>query len=102
MYRYGFHVGPFYIYISHISTLHYLDFDECVVSNGGCEQQCINRIPSFECRCDDGYTRDSDGFNCNGNFHYISQIQTVLICVELLVLTDFIKLYIVRIVPCCG
>ena len=49
--------------------LHHLDFDECVVSNGGCEQQCINRIPSFECRCDDGYTLDSDGFNCSGMFN---------------------------------
>ena len=27
------------------------DDDECEVSNGGCEQVCINTLGSFECNC---------------------------------------------------
>lgn len=44
------------------------DFDECKLEDGGCEQRCVNQIASFECLCYDGYTLNSDGFNCNGMF----------------------------------
>ena len=56
-----------YVYI-YVVLLQFscLDFNECVFNNGGCEQQCINNIPSFECRCDEGFVLNSDGFSCNG------------------------------------
>ena len=43
-----------------------LDFNECVFNNGGCAQQCINKITTNACHCYDGFTLDSDGANCSG------------------------------------
>ena len=42
------------------------DVDECVASNGGCEQLCNNTIGSFYCSCDTGYQLDVNGSNCTG------------------------------------
>lgn len=43
-----------------------LDFNECVINNGGCEQLCYNQVASFECGCFDGYILQSNGINCSG------------------------------------
>ena len=32
------------------------DIDECLVDNGGCDHDCLNRDGSFECFCGDGYS----------------------------------------------
>ena len=41
------------------------DIDECLNSNGGCEQNCTNTPGSYQCECEPGY-RLVDGFNCTG------------------------------------
>ena len=28
-----------------------VDFDECQVNNGGCEDKCVNLQPSYKCAC---------------------------------------------------
>ena len=44
-----------------------LDYDECSVENGGCEQKCVNHVPGYECQCDSGYSLDSDNMSCVAN-----------------------------------
>ena len=40
------------------------DVNECLVDNGGCEQDCNNRIGDFYCSCRDGYHMGSDQVTC--------------------------------------
>lgn len=42
------------------------DYNECLDSNGGCEQLCVNSISSFQCNCLDGFVLDVNGANCSG------------------------------------
>ena len=42
------------------------DIDECSVSNGGCQHNCINIPGSSVCKCDDGYYLDADKKSCQG------------------------------------
>ena len=46
----------------------FIDIDECVTNNGGCEETCTNQIGSFVCSCPVGYQVASDGFLCEGLF----------------------------------
>lgn len=48
-------------------NLHYntADFKECSLSNGGCEQICIERERSHECSCRDGFVLGRDGRTCD-------------------------------------
>ena len=41
------------------------DIDECLVSNGGCTQHCLNHEGSYECSCRDGFELISDGRTCD-------------------------------------
>ena len=41
------------------------DVNECLSNNGGCEQVCENQEGYFICRCNEGYTLNSDGLNCD-------------------------------------
>lgn len=44
-----------------------VDFDECTIDNGGCEQKCVNQVASVpQCLCFQGFTLDSNGINCTG------------------------------------
>ena len=40
------------------------DYNECINSNGGCDQICINTIPGYYCDCFDGFTLDTDNTTC--------------------------------------
>ncbi|CEF59375.1 Astacin-like metalloendopeptidase [Strongyloides ratti] len=43
----------------------YIGFhDECLLSNGGCEQICESNINSFKCKCLDGFSLSNDGYSC--------------------------------------
>ena len=39
--------------------------DECADNNGGCDQVCTDTPSSFECSCNEGFSLDSSGTNCN-------------------------------------
>ena len=52
-----------------ISVTHVLmsvDYDECAVNNGDCQQLCYNLIPGRQCDCLEGYTLNGNGQTCNG------------------------------------
>ena len=42
-----------------------LDFDECLINNGGCGQGCVNTIGSYYCTCIHGYSLDEDERTCH-------------------------------------
>ena len=57
----------FYKYIKITdSCLHVSDTNQCSTANGGCDHECTDLIPDYECSCNDGYVLDSDGNSCNG------------------------------------
>ena len=43
-----------------------VDYDECAVNNGDCQQLCYNLIPGHQCGCLEGYTLNRNGQTCNG------------------------------------
>ena len=44
----------------------FLEVNECLDNNGGCNQTCINTAGSFQCNCSTGYVLAPDGRGCNG------------------------------------
>ena len=48
------------------------------MDNGGCSQNCINTIGSYNCSCNSGYLLDADLKSCNGKYVFIFAIVTVL------------------------
>ncbi|XP_066581573.1 protein tolkin [Prorops nasuta] len=40
------------------------EFDECVLTDHGCEHDCINTLGGYECACKIGYELHSDGKHC--------------------------------------
>ena len=44
----------------------YLDINECLVNNNGCQQNCYNFLGSAVCWCKSGYSLASDQRSCNG------------------------------------
>ena len=53
---------------SHCALSYSADIDECLLSNGGCAQVCVNTEGSRECDCHTGYTLHPDTVSCNGEF----------------------------------
>lgn len=51
----------------------FLEFDECVLIDHGCEHNCINTLGGFECSCKPGYELHSDGKHCEGNLSRMLQ-----------------------------
>ncbi|EZA47230.1 Fibrillin-2 [Ooceraea biroi] len=48
----------------YISNGHCEDVDECLESEHGCSQLCVNEYGSYHCECEIGWLRKSDGFTC--------------------------------------
>ena len=46
----------------------FLDTNECLDNNGGCDQICVNTIGSYSCDCKSGYLLQSNDRDCTGNF----------------------------------
>ena len=51
----------------------YIDINECLVDNGGCEFSCTNLEGinnttdlGYQCGCDFGYQLDPNNHDCNG------------------------------------
>jgi hypothetical protein len=46
-----------------------IDIDECIINNGGCDQNemCTNGIGTFSCSCKKGFTKSSFDGECIGN-----------------------------------
>ena len=53
-----------------IEILFITDINECDTSNGGCGQDCINTIGSYQCQCREGYETNNNGINCTGTYEY--------------------------------
>ena len=59
----------FALFFSLIHVSLHEDIDQCSSDNGGCDQNCTDQIPGYECSCSDGYTLDDeDQHACNGEF----------------------------------
>ena len=43
-----------------------LDVNECTLNNGNCDQTCVNKDGSYECKCNDGFSLGDDGKSCAG------------------------------------
>ena len=68
-----------------------IDIDECQISNGNCEQMCVNTIGSYMCNCSEGFMLNEDLFNCSGMISFC--------CADSVVMTSHV-LYIVDIDEC--
>lgn len=42
-----------------------IDINECKTNNGGCEQNCTNKIGAFECSCNEKFVLNDDGKTCS-------------------------------------
>ena len=70
-----------------IIVLHYfcycalssIDINECDTNNGGCEQDCINTIGSYQCQCSEGFQFTSNRRNCTGNLKTLHCLMYILI-----------------------
>ena len=45
----------------------YLDVNECLDNNAGCEHNCENTDGSYYCTCNSGFELLSDNHTCKGN-----------------------------------
>ena len=45
-----------YVYFCGIMSVDYIDINECLTYNGGCEYTCNNRNGSYNCSCPSGFT----------------------------------------------
>ena len=52
-------------YFENASTGQCEDVNECLQSNGGCLQTCLNTAGSFECGCFPGYDLNEDNVSCH-------------------------------------
>ena len=70
------------IKIDHCGNLHLnfliADVNECSVNNGGCSDVCTNTVGSYQCSCSTGFTLQSDGKTCTGNFYTINDSKNVV------------------------
>ena len=53
----------------------YLDIDECLTNNGGCDQTCVNAPGSFDCKCKEGYEMNPESMLCEGTHFFIATAQ---------------------------
>lgn len=55
-------IWPMCVYI--ILSLFFLDVDECLSNNGGCQQICVNTMGSYECQCKEGFFLSDNQHTC--------------------------------------
>lgn len=42
----------------------FLDIDECLLDNGGCQEECVNSEGAYHCMCENGFLIDSEDKKC--------------------------------------
>ena len=62
--------------------VHYIDIDECLIDNGGCESSCTNLEGinnttglGYQCGCDNGYQLAPNNHNCTGMYCVVIRIR---------------------------
>ena len=55
-----------FIAFDYFRTTVSVDDDECLLSNGGCDQICYNTEASHKCGCRPGFSLAPDGKKCLG------------------------------------
>ena len=48
------------------------DIDECHLNTDGCSDICTDKVPGFECSCEDGFELAGDQKTCNGKCWHIT------------------------------
>lgn len=56
----------------------FVDINECLNDNAGCDHECMNTNGSYYCECNSGFQLSSDNHTCEGNYQH-----TVLCIVQL-------------------
>ena len=56
-----------------------IDIDECSMQVDECEHNCNNTLGSYTCSCDDGYSLDRNGLQCNGKVSTVL-VQPIIMC----------------------
>lgn len=51
-------------YLNIVNVFDILDKDECQEENGGCEQDCVNLIGGYICKCRTGFILHDDKHQC--------------------------------------
>ena len=51
-----------------VYTNFYTDIDECLSSDNGCTDECVNVDGGYHCACPNGYRLDSSRRTCVGKF----------------------------------
>ena len=85
--------------------VHYIDIDECLIDNGGCEFSCTNLEGinnttglGYQCGCDNGYQLAPNNHNCTGMYcvviHKRRYVCTVPACTCIHVYMFFVCIYI--------
>ena len=78
-------------FVFHKSGNYLSDENECLEQNGGCDQDCDNKVGSYTCSCPvDGYMLSDDNHNCNGTnqdnasllYHLTNDIRPTCICLS--------------------
>ena len=46
------------------------DLDECATGSHGCENECVNVIGSYQCRCPRGQFLDEEGRMCSSEYSH--------------------------------
>ena len=61
-------------------SFYFIDYNECVVNNGDCDQLCYNLIPGHQCGCEDGYVLQEDNQTCTGYYEIVTFCMMSLDC----------------------
>ena len=66
----------------------FLDVNECLVDNGGCEQFCTNTVGSYNCSCMPGYLLE--GVNCISRLYCVCDLWMLKFVYKCIVKTMFV------------
>ena len=44
----------------------FVDINECLTDNGGCDHTCVNEVGTYHCECNIGFLLDEDKHGCSG------------------------------------